>query len=157
MLRYLQETNNRILFYPWKNKLKLTAYTDASYGICFDTRTRFSGYIFQLGNSTISWRCQKQLSVATSTCEAECIALAMMTKHHLWLKRGVQELLKQEIPMALFGYSNAAIDVAYNSKLNDGSKHIEVTYHFTREQIEQENVSVRFLPSKENFANICTN
>jgi len=59
--------------------------------------------------------------------------------------------------MALFGYSNAAIDVAYNSKLNDGSKHIEVTYHFTREQIEQENVSVRFLPSKENFANICTN
>jgi len=58
------------------------------------------------------------------------------------LKREIQELLKKDIPMALFCNSNAAIDVAYNPKLNDRSKHINIAYHFTREQIEQENVSV---------------
>jgi len=47
------------------------------------------------------------------------MALAMTTKHHLWLKRGVQELLKKDILNALFCDSNAAIDVAYNPKLND--------------------------------------
>jgi hypothetical protein len=156
VLRYLQGTKDKHLVFPWNNQLKMTAYTDASYGNCLDTRRSFSGYIFQLGNATISWRCRKQRSVATSTCEAEYMALAMTVKHHLWLKRGLQELLKQDIPTALFCDSNAAIDVAYNPKLNDRSKHIDVAYHFTREQIDQGNVSVMYVPSEENLADICT-
>jgi len=83
VLRYLQGTTNRHLFYRWNDLLKMTASTDASYGNCFDTWRSFSGYIFQVGNATISWRCRKQWSVATSTCKAEYMALAMMTKHHL--------------------------------------------------------------------------
>jgi len=135
VLRYLQGMKDRHVFYQWNNQLKMTAYMDACYGNCLDTRRSFSGYILQLGNATISRRCRKQRSVATSTCEAEYMALAMMTKHHLWLKRGTQELLKKDIPTALFCDSNAAIDVAYNPKLNDRSKHIDIAYHFTREQI----------------------
>jgi len=156
VLRYLQGTNNRHLFYPWNNQLKMTAYTDASYSNCLDTRGSFSGYIFQLGNTTISWRCGKQRSVATSTCEAEYMALAMTTKHHLWLKRGSQELLKMDIPTALFCDCNTAINVAYNPKLNDRSKHIDVAYHFTREQIDKGNLSVMYVPLEENLADICT-
>jgi len=57
LLRYLQGTTDRHLFYSWKNQLKMTVYTDASYCNCLDTRRSFSGYIFQLGNATISWRC----------------------------------------------------------------------------------------------------
>ena len=157
VLRYLQGTKDRHLFYPWNNKLKMTAYTDASYSNCLDTRRSFLGYIFQLGTATISWRCRKQWSVATSTCEAEYMAVAMTTKHHLWLKCGSQELLKMDILTALFCDSNAAIDVAYNPKLNDGSKYIGVAYHFTREQIDKGNMSVMYLPSEENIADICTN
>jgi len=156
VLRYLQGTKDRHRFYPWNNELKMTAYTDASYGNCLDTRRSFSGYIFRLGNATISWRCRKQRSVATSTCEAEYMALAMTTKHHLGLKRGSQELLKIDIPTALFFDSNAAIDVAYNPKLNDRSQHIDVAYHFTREQIDIGNVSVMYVPSEDNMADICT-
>jgi len=103
---------------------------DESYSNCLDTRWSFSGYIFQLGNAPISWRCRKQQAVATSTSEAEYMALAMTTKQHLWLKCGLQELMKEDIPTALFCDSNAAIDVAYNPKLNDGSKHIDLAYHF---------------------------
>jgi hypothetical protein len=85
------------------------------------------------------------------------MALAMMTRHHLWLKRGLQGLLKKNIPTALFCDSNAAIDVAYNPKLKDQSKHIDVAYHFTQAQIDQQNVSVLSVPSEENLADICTN
>jgi len=38
VLRYLQGTKDRHLLYPWNNQLKMTAYTDASYGNCLDTR-----------------------------------------------------------------------------------------------------------------------
>ena len=126
VLRYLQGTQDRHLFYPWNDQLKMTAYMDASYGNSFDMRTSFSGYLFQLWNSTISRRCRKQRSVATSTCEAEYMPLAMMTKHHFCLTRGTQQLLKEDIPTALFCDSNAAIDVAYNPKLNDRLKHIDI-------------------------------
>jgi len=102
VLRYLQGTKDRHLFHPWNNQLKMTAYTDASYGNCLDTRRSVSGYIFQVGNATISWRCRKQRSFATSTCEAEYMAHAMMAKHRLWLKSGTPELLKEDIRTALF-------------------------------------------------------
>jgi len=84
------------------------------------------------------------------------MALALMTIHHLWLQRGTKELLKEDIPTALFCNSNAAIDVAYDPKLNDLSKHIDITYHFTRQEIEQGNVSVRYVPLEDNLADICT-
>jgi len=110
---------DRHLFYSCNNQLKMTAYTDASYGNCFDTRRNFSAYIFQLGNTTISWRCLKQRFVAASTCEAQYMALAMTKKHHLWLKHGSQESLKIDILTALLWDSNATIDVAYNPQLNN--------------------------------------
>jgi len=65
-------------------------------------------------------------------------------------------LLKIDIPNALFCDSNAAIDVSYNPKLNDQSKRIDVAYHITREQIDQGNVSVMYVPLEENLADICT-
>ena len=82
--------------------------------------------------------------------------LAMMTKHHLWLKCGCQQLLKIDILTALFCDSNAAIDVAYNPKLNEQSKQIDVAYYFTQKQIDKGNVSVMFVPSEENLVDICT-
>jgi hypothetical protein len=84
------------------------------------------------------------------------MALAMITKHHLWLKHGLQELLKENIPTALYCDSHTGIDVAYNLKLINRLKHIDVEYHFTREQINQGNVSVMYVSSEENLADICT-
>ena len=80
----------------------------------------------------------------------------MTTKHHPWLKRGTQELLKEDTPTALFCDSNAAIDVAYNPKINDRSKHIDIAHHFPCEQIEQENVSAMYVSWEENLADRCT-
>jgi len=59
VLRYLQGTKDRDLFFPWNNQLKMTAYMDASYGNCLDTWWRFSRHIFQIGDARISWRCRK--------------------------------------------------------------------------------------------------
>jgi hypothetical protein len=156
VLRYLQKTKEKSLLFPFGSDLKLSAYNDASYGNCYDTRRSFSGYLFRLGDSTISWRSRKQRSVATSTCEAEYMALAMTTKHHLWLTRGLKELLKNDIPHAVFCDSNSAIDVANNPKLNDRTKHIDIAYHFTRECVQNGSVNLMYVTTAENLADICT-
>jgi len=84
------------------------------------------------------------------------MALAMRTKRQLWLKHGTQDTLKEDIPTALFCDSNDARDVAYNPKLRDRSKHIDIAYQFTSEQIEQGNGSIMYVPSEHNLADICT-
>jgi len=156
VIRYLQATKERKLFYPWRSPLQLDGYSDSSYANCLDTRRSFSGYVFKLGDSTISWRCRKQKSVATSTCEAEYMAISNATKHYLWTHRGIKELLKNDIPNALHVDSLSALDLASNPKINDRSKHIDVAYHFIRELVEAGTVTLLHVAGTENIADICT-
>ena len=156
VLRYLQKTEYQTLSYKLGSSLYLSCYSDASYGNCLDTRRSFSGYIFKLGSATISWRCRKQQSVAHSTFEAECMALALSTKQHIWTRSALQQLLGTVVAAVLFADSRSAIDLANNPKLNDASKHIDMAYHFTRERLEDGSLSLLHVPSLENLADICT-
>jgi hypothetical protein len=54
----------------------IPGFSDSNYGNCIDSRQSVSGYLFKLGNSTISWRSQIQKSVSTSTTEAEYVAFS---------------------------------------------------------------------------------
>lgn len=156
VLRYLQHSKNKQLLYAWNRPLSLQTFSDASHGNCHDTRRSFSGYLVQLGDSVISWRSRKQKSVASSTCEAEFMALAMACKHHIWLTRGLKELLGQEIPAILMTDNNGAIDITRNSKINESSKHIEIAFYFTREKVQEGSIILLHCPGKDNLADICT-
>lgn len=101
LLRYVKGTKITKLFYPYEQPLVLNAFCDASHGNCLDTRRSFSGYLFQLGNSVISWRCRKQRSVATSTCEAEYMALALVTKQFIWITGAAREIISDHITSAV--------------------------------------------------------
>ena len=157
VFRYLKGTRDHHLFFRYDSPLSLSGFCDASYGNCLDTRRSFSGYVFQVGSCTVSWRSRKQRSVAASTCEAEYMALALATKHHLWIQRALQELIPgNNFPSALSTDSAAAIDLANNPKVHDRSKHIDIQYHFTRERIKDGSLVLLHVPSSENLADICT-
>src|SRR5258706_16343526 len=74
ILRYIRGTKEHKLIFPYDQPLVLEGYSDSSFASCKDTRRSTSGYIFRLGNATISWRSRKQRSVATSTLEAKYMA-----------------------------------------------------------------------------------
>jgi len=84
------------------------------------------------------------------------MALTMTVKHHMWLTSAVRELLKDNIPAAVFADNMSAIDISYNPKINDRSKHIDVQYHYTRERIEEGELVLLYVPSADNLADICT-
>lgn len=52
-----------------------------------DTRRSTSGYVFQIGSSTVSWSSRKQATVAKSYTEAEYVALSSATQEAVWLRR----------------------------------------------------------------------
>ena len=83
ILRYISGTLNFGLKFSADDKEPLI------YGWAGDIETRrsASGYVFQIGNSTISWCSRKQSSVAKSSTEAEYIALSFATQEAIWLLR----------------------------------------------------------------------
>ena len=80
ILRYIRGTLNFGLKFSADDKEPLIyEYSDADWAGDIETRRSTSGYVFQIGNSTISWCSRKQSSVAKSSTEAEYIALRFAT------------------------------------------------------------------------------
>ncbi|XP_071581029.1 uncharacterized protein [Temnothorax nylanderi] len=74
VLRYLKGTLDLGLVYSPDVK-PLKGYVDSDWGNCPDDRRSYSGYVFALSGSPISWDARKQRTVALSSTEAEYMAL----------------------------------------------------------------------------------
>ena len=74
VLRHLKGTVNNGITYSSNKEKDLIGYCDSDWAGDIDTRKSTSGYVFQLGNSAISWSSRKQTSVARSSTEAEYVA-----------------------------------------------------------------------------------
>ncbi len=88
VMRYLKGTIDHELCYKKSDeKLKLVAYSDADWASDLNDRRSTTGYCFSLTQDgpLISWKSKKQSTVALSTCEAECIALAVTAQESMYL------------------------------------------------------------------------
>ena len=75
IFRYLKGTLDfGLKFFVDEGNLQLIGFSDTDWAGDIDTRHSTSGYIFQIGNSTISWCSKKQITVAKSTTEAEYVS-----------------------------------------------------------------------------------
>ncbi|GKC39780.1 hypothetical protein Tco_1052164 [Tanacetum coccineum] len=78
LLYLTARTVNQGLWYPKDSSIALTAFADADYIGCQDTRRSTSGSMQFLGDRVVSWSSKRQKSTAISSTEAEYIA---MLKH----------------------------------------------------------------------------
>nr|GEU92505.1 hypothetical protein [Tanacetum cinerariifolium] len=85
IFRYLKGTINMGLWYLKDTDMSLTAYSDADYLKCQDTRRSTSGSAQFLGDKLVSWSFKKQKSTAISNTEAEYIALSGCCPQILWI------------------------------------------------------------------------
>src|ERR1700761_7145325 len=70
-----------------------------------------------------------------------------------WLK---EALLEQNGPIPLRGDNLGSISLTETTKEHGLSKHIDMRWHFIRERVEDEFVSVSSIPGRENPADIMT-
>ena len=92
VLRYLKGTPNHGLTYGTEESLTLQPWTDSSWGDDPNDSRSPHGYIFKLGGGPISWKSQKQHSVALSTAEAEYVGESHCGTMIEWLRGLLQEL-----------------------------------------------------------------
>ena len=158
-LRYLKGTREQGLrFCKSESALKLVGFCDADWGASVKDRRSITGYNFQLSENgpLISWKSRKQQTVALSTCEAEYISLANAVQEAKFLKQLCSDM-NVVIDNVLIKVDNqGAINLAKNPVNHQRSKHIDIKYHFIRSEIQNRNVTLEYVATEDNIADIFT-
>ena len=117
-------------------KLPVLGYCDSDRGASIDDRRSVSGTVFTIAGGAVTWQAQKQKSVALSTVEAEYMAACQAAKDAVWLRAFLMELgLNATAPTTILCDSQGAMALAKNPEHHQRSKHIDLRYHFVREQV----------------------
>ncbi|GJY12677.1 hypothetical protein Tco_0381986 [Tanacetum coccineum] len=77
---------NRGLWYLKDSSIALTAFADADYAGCQDTRRSTSSSMQFLGDRLVSWSSKRQKSAAISSTKAEYIAMSGCCAQILWMR-----------------------------------------------------------------------
>jgi Reverse transcriptase (RNA-dependent DNA polymerase) len=135
----------------------LHAYSDAYWAGSIDERRSTSGFCIFLGRNLISWSAKKQPTVSRSSTEAEYRSLAITCVEILWLQYLLHELhIRLDSPPTLWCDNLGATFLAANLMFHARTKHVEIDYHFVRERVVSKELSVRFLCSKDQLADVLT-
>jgi hypothetical protein len=146
------------LFYGYSaNKFVIFGYSDSDWGRDTDDRKSTFGFAFYMRDTAFTWLSKKQPIVTLSTCEAEYVAAATCVCHAIWLIRLLKEInLTQDVATPIYLDSKSAIELANNPVHHERSKHINVKFHFMREEVKKKNVELIHVTSEDQVADIFT-
>ncbi|GJY10038.1 hypothetical protein Tco_0378223 [Tanacetum coccineum] len=142
-----------VLWYSKDTDMSLIAYADADHVGCQDTRRSTSGSAQFLGDKLVSWSSKKQKCTVISSIEAENIALSGCCAQILWMR---SQLTDYGFQILLYCDNNSAIALCCNNVQHSRAKHIDVRYHFIKEQVENGIVELYFVRTEYQLADIFT-
>jgi hypothetical protein len=153
--RYLRGNLNLKLMFKAGNNRLLEGYVDAAYANQSDYKST-SGFIFTLGGTPISWYSKRQSVVALSSAEAEYLAATEAAKDGIWLKQLLRDLQSPQTTVTLHEDNQACIALAKNPQFHSRTKHIQVPFHYIRDQIANQEFIMKYIPSKSQLADLTT-
>ena len=159
VLRYLATTRTHGLCFDGARNIRntLVGYSDADYAGDPDSRRSTSGYVYILNGAAVTWSSRRQPIVALSTMESEYIAASDSTREAVWLRRLLEDLnTTQKEPTQLRCDNQSSILLARNPESHKGSKHIEVRFHYIREQILKKTISISYVDTQNQLADVLT-
>lgn len=160
ILRYLKGNIDMKLVFTRNSDYAhmFVGYVDSDWGGNEIDRRSTTGYLFKMYNSNlICWNTKKQNSVAASSTEAEYMALFEAVREALWLKSISESInIKLNNQIKIFEDNQGCISIASNPSSHKRSKHIDIKYHFAREQIENNIIIIEYIPTENQLADILT-
>ncbi|XP_065219740.1 uncharacterized protein LOC135845199 [Planococcus citri] len=156
IIKYLKYYPDRTLCYEALDNSLLTAYSDSDHAGDHSDRVSTSGFIVFLYGCAIQWKSRKQKGVTRSSTEAEYLALA----------DAVVELRAQRNLLKSLGFvldcstlvcdNSSAMKVARNTMESRKTRHIDVSYHLTKEVIRNGEVELVKVKGEHNVADVFT-
>ncbi|GJS15508.1 retrovirus-related pol polyprotein from transposon TNT 1-94 [Tanacetum coccineum] len=109
-----------------------------------------------LGDKLVSWSSKKQKSTTILSIEVEYIALSGCCAQILWMRSHLTDFGFQFNKIPLYCDNKSAIALCCNNVQYSRAKHIDVRYHFIKEQVKNRIVELYFFRTEYQLADIFT-
>lgn len=158
VLKYLKGTPDHCLCYSAANpKIEPRAFSDADYANDEMDRRSISGIVIVIAGGPIIFASRKQIfDVAQSSCEAELIAANEAAKELKWLSQFLSELGVAHKRPTLFIDNKSTISQIKNPDTKRRSKHVDIRYHFVREEFVAKRFDLQHLQGDLQVADLLT-
>jgi hypothetical protein len=157
VMGYVKNTIDYGLTYSRDFDISPTAFVDADYGGCNDTRRSTSEYVFMMAGGAVTWSSKHQATVALSTVEAEYVAMSRCAQQMSWMHSWLDEVkIEHVLPGLIKGDNRGAIALTKNTKDHGKVKHIDIRHHYIRELIHSGKVTFEQVTSADNLADLFT-
>ncbi|GAA0147369.1 transmembrane signal receptor [Lithospermum erythrorhizon] len=158
ILRYLKGSTQYGIFYTkGKAEGELMVYTDSDYVGDLDDKKSTSGYVVLLNSGAVAWCSKKQPIVTLSTTEAEFVAATVCACQAIWMKRILNELVKQEDSCIVIRCDHSSsIKLSKNHVIHERCKHIDVRFHFLRNLVKEGTILLTYCSSTNQIADVMT-
>jgi hypothetical protein len=156
ILSYTVKTKAHALYLRVDGNLEIVAYSDADFAGDLETRHSTQGGIIYVDRVAVSWWSKLLKHVVLSSTEAEYGAGSYCCKEIFFVKELLEDLTgKSSVGIPLLFIDNRAAIAMANGPTRR-SRHIEVSYHFLQECVENNYVRVEWVQSQDNQADILT-
>ena len=158
IMSYLNGTKSLGITYVRGSGLNLNVYTDADCANKENDKRSVSGIAVTLGGTVVSHASKTQRVVSLSASEAECIAAGDGVKEALFV-RAVLSFIAPETcgaSIKVLEDNQGAKALIENPLSSARSKYIDVRFHFIRELFKARKISVAYVASAEQHADILT-
>ena len=156
-LRYLAGTTDFSITYK-RGGFKLAAFSDSNWANNPDNGKSTSSYLTMLANAPLSFKSGLQGPTAMSTMEAELVASALAMKEAVFCSNMLTELGfgKEFAQVPLYCDNTATLHALGNRSFSSRTKHIALRFFFIRELVTEGNISIHYIPTDDNPADIGT-
>ncbi|GKB64985.1 retrovirus-related pol polyprotein from transposon TNT 1-94 [Tanacetum coccineum] len=108
------------------------------------------------GDKLVSWSSKKQDCTSMSSVEAEYVSLSACCAQVLWLRTQLIDYGFHFDKIPMYCDSKATIAISCNPFQHSRTKHIDVRYHFIKEQVEKGIVELFFVRIEYQLADLFT-
>ena len=139
------------------NSFLLHGYADSTWGDDLENRRSRSGGVLFFNGSLISAWSKQQPTPALSSTESEYQAMCLATQEVMYFRQLLKEIgYFQLVPTIIFGDNKGALDLSVSTKQHNRVKHIDIKFHFIRDQVEMKTIELEYVPTTEQIADIFT-
>jgi Reverse transcriptase (RNA-dependent DNA polymerase) len=142
---------------PKDNHWEMVIYSDSDWAGDKTTRKIVTGFTIFLQGAPILWRSQTQKTVSLSSSEAEYYAVSEAAKEIKFLVQVLESLnINVKKPIIVHIDNVGAIFIAETPSTTKHTRHIDARYHFIREYIIDGVITIVFVSSAANKADMFT-
>lgn len=157
MLHYFLNVFDLYILLFSSDDFSVIAYSDSDWTTCVNYCKSITRFYITLGGNPIFCKSKKHPTISLSLVEAEYRALCKVVAEFSYFKCLLGDpVLSITLSISIYCDSQAVIHIAKNLILHKRTKHIDVDCHFMRDCLSDDLISLHFLHSAEQLADLFT-